>query len=108
MLDEQTQKPETAAPEVAVTEVPLTEAPEAEKLFTDEQFAHLGGGTLAYIKPMLSDEVKRIFPNAPAIDSGIKLFALLGADGTPLILSDSRDMAIANAREANLDLMSLQ
>jgi hypothetical protein len=104
MLDEQqTLKPETAAPEV-----PVTETTEVEKLFTDEQFAHLGGGTLAYIKPMLSDEVRRIFPNAPAIEPGLKLFALLGADGTPLILSDSRDMAIANARESNLELMCLQ
>ncbi len=106
MLDEQTMKPETAVPEVPVTEAP--EGMEAGKLFTDEQFAHLGGGTLAYIKPMMSDDVRRIFPNAPAMAAGLKLFALLGADGSPLILSDSREMAVANALESNLELMGLQ
>jgi hypothetical protein len=104
MLDEQIMKPETAVPEVPVTEAPEVE----EKLFTDEQFAHLGGGTLAYIKPMMSDDVRRIFPNAPAMAAGLKLFALLGADGSPLILSDSREMAVANALESNLELMGLQ
>ncbi len=89
-----------------MTESP--DVPEFEKLFTDEQFAHLGGGTLAYIKPMMSDDVGRIFPNAPEMAAGLKLFAPLGADGTPLILSDSREMAIANALESNLELMSLQ
>ena len=103
MLDEQTMKPETAVPEV-----PVTEATEVEKLFTDEQFAHLGGGTLAYIKPMMSDDVRRVFPNAPVMASGLQLFALLAADGSPLILSDSRDMAMANALESNLQVMSLQ
>jgi hypothetical protein len=98
MLDEQTTNLETAAPEASAT---------VERLFTDEQFAHLGGGTLCYVKPMLSQDVQKVFPNAPSIDPGLKIFALLGADGHPLILSDSREMAVANAREANLELVSL-
>jgi hypothetical protein len=89
-------------------EVPVTEVPQVEKLFTDEQFAHLGGGTLAYIKPMVSDEIRRIFQNAPVMAAGLKLFALFAADGSPLMLSDSREMAVANALESNLELMSLQ
>jgi hypothetical protein len=98
MLDEQMTSPE----------IPATpEAGTVEKLFTDEQFAHLGGGTLAYVKTMLSDDVKRIFPKAPDIASGIRIFALLGADGTPLILSDSREMAVANAMQSNLEMVSL-
>jgi hypothetical protein len=97
MLDEQMTSPETPAPE----------STSVEKLFTDEQFAHLGGGTLAYVKVMLSDDVKRIYPNAPDITSGVRIFALIGADGTPLILSDSRDMAVANALEHKLEIISL-
>jgi len=104
MIDEQTQQSEAVVPEVPATEVSVPD----ERLFTDEQFAHLGGGTLCYVKPMLSDDVRRIFPAAPAINPGLRIFALFGADGRPLILSDSRDMAIANARENNLELMSLQ
>jgi len=81
--------------------------PAVEKLFTDEQFAHLGGGILAYVKPMRSEEVGKIFPNAPEIQPGILIFALIGADGTPILLSDSRDAAVAGARESKLDMISL-
>jgi hypothetical protein len=85
-----------------------TQAPApVEKLFTDEQFAHLGGGTLAYVKSMLSDDIQKVFPNAPTLAPGLKIFALLAADGSPLILSDSRDMAIASARDSKLEMMSL-
>ena len=74
---------------------------------SDEQFANLGGGHVAYVKPMLSDEVARLFPQAPAIQPGLKLFALLAADGTPIMLTDSRDAAIANAWENELRPVSL-
>jgi hypothetical protein len=37
----------------------------------------------------------------------LKLFALLGADGTPIMLTDSRDAAIANAWENQLQTVSL-
>jgi hypothetical protein len=98
MLDEQMTSPETPAPEAPAT---------VEKLFTDEQFAHLGGGTLAYVKTMMSDDVKRIYPQAPDMPSSVRVFALIGADGIPLILSDSRDMAVANALENKLEIMSV-
>jgi len=81
--------------------------PAVEKLFTDEQFAHLGGGLLAYVKPMQSEEVGKVFPNAPEIQPGIRIFALIGADGNPLLLSDSRDAAVAGAIESKLEMISL-
>jgi len=99
MLDEQ-----TIAPEAPVTEVPTAD----EKLFTDEQFAHLGGGTLAYVRVMSSEDVQRIFPQAPRIEPGLRIFALLAADGSPILLSDSRETAVANAFASNLDMVSLQ
>ncbi len=99
MLDEQ-----TIAPEAPVTEVPTTD----EKLFTDEQFAHLGGGTLAYVRVMSSEDVQRVFPQAPRIEPGLRIFALLAADGSPILLSDSRETAIANALASNLEMVSLQ
>lgn len=74
---------------------------------TDEQFANLGGGHVAYVKPMLSDDVARLFPQAPPIQPGLKLFALLAADGSPIMLTDSKDAALANAREHELHPMSL-
>jgi hypothetical protein len=74
---------------------------------TVEQLAHLGDGTLAYIKPIRSEEAARLFPQIGAIQPGLKLFALLGADGTPIVLTDSRDAAIANAWENELLTVSL-
>lgn len=74
---------------------------------TDEQFANLGGGHVAYVRAMLSDDVARIFPQAPPIQPGLKLFALLAADGTPIMLTDSRDAALANAMENELRTVSV-
>ena len=76
-------------------------------MMTNEQFAHLGGGAVAYVKPIRSEDVSRIFPQAPPIQPGLQLYALLGADGTPMLLTDSRDAAIANAWEHELQTVSL-
>ena len=72
-----------------------------------QEFAHLGGGSLAYVKTIRSEDAQALFPQAPAIQPGLKLFALLGADGTPIMLTDSRDAAIANAWENQLETVSL-
>jgi hypothetical protein len=69
--------------------------------------AALGEGQVAYVKPMLSDEVRRLFPQAPAMDSGLQLFALLSASGTPILLTDSRDAALANAWAHDLQTVSV-
>lgn len=74
---------------------------------TPEQFAHLGDGAVAYVKAIRSEDVTRLFPQAPAIRPGLQLFALLGADGTPIVLTDTRDAAIANAWEHQLHTVSL-
>jgi hypothetical protein len=74
---------------------------------TPQEFAHLGGGSLAYVKTIRSEDVQALFPQAPAIQPGLQLFALLGADGTPIMLTDSRDAAIANAWENQLQTVSL-
>jgi hypothetical protein len=69
--------------------------------------AALGEGEVAYVKPMQSDEVQRLFPQAPAMDPGLQLFALLSANGTPILLTDSRDAAVANAWAHDLRTVSL-
>ena len=75
--------------------------------FTTQELAALGGGQVAYVKPMLSDDVNRIYPNAPTLEPGMKLFALLSADGSPILLTDSKDAAIAGAWEHELATVSL-
>ncbi len=75
--------------------------------FTAEQFAKLGAGQVAYVREMTSDEFKTIFPQANDLQPGVKLFALLSAEGAPIVLADSRDTAIASAWENQLQTVSL-
>jgi hypothetical protein len=84
-----------------------TNNPEFRPLLTNEQLASLGDGRVAYLKPIRSEDVSRLFPAAPAIQPGLQLFALLGADGTPIIVTDSRDAAVANAMSQELEMVSL-
>lgn len=74
---------------------------------TPQALALLGGGKVAYVRSIRSDDVSRIFPGAPEIPSGLDLFALLAADGTPIMITDSRDAALANAMEQDLETVSL-
>lgn len=74
---------------------------------TPEQFAHLGGGDVAYVKAMKGSEVQRLFPQVGAVQPNVTLYALLGADGTPILLTDSKDAAFANAWEQNLQPVSV-
>jgi hypothetical protein len=75
--------------------------------FSDEQFAHLGGGTLAYLRAIKSEEVSRLFPQAPPVEPGLQLFALLAADGTPIVVTDTKDAALANAFAHELTTVSV-
>jgi hypothetical protein len=74
---------------------------------TPAEFAALGTGEVAYLKPMTSEELVRIFPQAPQIKPGLQLFALLSADGAPILVTDSRDAATANAWEHDLRMVSV-
>ncbi len=84
-----------------------TNNPLSRPLLTNEQLANLGGGRVAYLKPICSEDVSRLFPAAPAIQPGLRLFALVAADGTPIIVTDSRDAAVANAMSQELEMVSL-
>jgi hypothetical protein len=71
------------------------------------ELAALGEGQVAYVKPMQSDDVQRLFPQAPAMAPGLQLFALLSARGEPILLTDSRDAALANAWAHDLETVGL-
>jgi hypothetical protein len=72
-----------------------------------EALAVLGGGKIAYIKPIRSEDVRRLFPEAPALQPGMRLFALHAADGTPIMVTDSRESAVANAWNHELETVSV-
>ena len=71
-----------------------------------EDFASLGGGHIAYVRTIRSEDAAEMFPQAQ-IAPGLKLFTLHAADGTPIMLTDSRDAAIANAMENELVMLSV-
>jgi hypothetical protein len=72
-----------------------------------EALAHLGDGQIAYVKPITSEQVAVLFPQAPKIAAGTQLFALHAADGTPIMLTDSREAAVANAWSHELETVSV-
>ena len=71
------------------------------------EFASLGEGQVAYVKAMQSEDVQRLFPQAPAMAPGLQLFALLSASGEPILLADSRDAAVANAWAHDLQTVAV-
>lgn len=81
--------------------------PNPASQLTAEQFALLGGGAVAFVREIQSDEVMRLFPQIKGVQPGMKLFALFSADGSPMMLTDSKDAALANAWENNLDTVSV-
>ena len=74
-----------------------------------EALAHLGDGRIAYVKTVRSEDVQTMFPQAeiPQMAPGQLLFALLAADGTPIMLTDSREAAVANAWSQELETVSV-
>ena len=77
------------------------------KPMPEEVFVRLGGGEIAYVRPVMSEDVESLFPGAPNLQPGMRLWALLNADGTPIVLTDSRAAAVANAHEHDLETVSV-
>jgi hypothetical protein len=78
-----------------------------EPVLDVSELATLGLGEMAYVKPIGSDEVARLFPQAPKLQPGMRLFALLSASGEPILLTDNHDAAVANAWAHDLTMVSL-
>ena len=74
---------------------------------TLEALEHLGDGEIAYVKTIRSEDVHALFPQVPEIAPGMMLFALHAADGTPIMLTDSREAAMANAASQELEMVSV-
>lgn len=74
---------------------------------TPQILAQLGLAKVAYVKAIRSDDVARMFPQAPELPPGLDLFALISADGTPIMVTDRREDAEANAWQNELETVSL-
>jgi hypothetical protein len=78
-----------------------------EPMISPEALALLGGGKIAYVKTVRSEDVRKQFPQAPQLEPGTLLYALHAADGTPIMLTDSREAAVANAWSHELEAVSV-
>ena len=85
----------------------MTNEMTVHEAISPEALAILGGGKIAYIKEIRSEDVPALFPQAPEIAPGLQLFALHAADGTPILVTDSREAAIANAMTHELETVSV-
>lgn len=83
------------------------ESPDNRPAISVAELAMLGSGEVAYVRPISSDDVKRLVPQAKDMPSGLDLFALLGADGTPITIADSREAVTADAWEKQLLTVSV-
>jgi hypothetical protein len=77
------------------------------EIMSQKDFAALGDGQIAYIKELSEDEAKRMFPAMDGLPTGIHLFALQSADGTPIALTDSRQAALGHALGDELEVASV-
>lgn len=76
-------------------------------IMSEAELGKLGGGDVAYIKEMTSEEATKLFPGVKDLPRGVNLFALHHADGTPIALTDSRNAAIGHAIEDELVVHSV-
>jgi hypothetical protein len=72
-----------------------------------QDLAMLGAGKIAYVRTIRSEDVRRLVPQAPEMPPGIDLFALLGADGQPIMITDSREDIAQNAWDNDLTTVSV-
>ena len=76
-------------------------------VITPQALQILGGGRIAYVKAIRSEDVHSLYPQAPEMEPGMRLFALHAADGTPILVTDSREAAVANAMTHELETVSV-
>ncbi len=74
---------------------------------TPEDFAHLGGGALGYIREIELREANKLLGGRAGVANNARLFCLYHADGTPVSISDSREGAVGSAAEHELMAMSV-
>ncbi|MBA4781718.1 MAG: DUF1150 family protein [Rhizobiales bacterium] len=74
---------------------------------TKEDLRHIGEEAIAYIRELSASDFETLYPGILVGDAPYTLYALLGADGEPLMISDDRSIAEANASEHDLEMVSL-
>ena len=69
--------------------------------------AAMGGGEVAYMRAFRAADLQHIFPQAAELHPAVQLYALFAADGTPLVLSDSREAVLSGAWQNELAMIAV-
>jgi hypothetical protein len=67
-----------------------------------DNFAQLGTDAITYLRKISAEEVEEKFPGLPDLESGVVYWAMFAADGTPLMLSDSKSELTSSAHSNDL------
>ncbi|MEE9314659.1 MAG: DUF1150 family protein [Rhizobiaceae bacterium] len=79
------------------------------KLFQSPvEFETFGINSLAYVRPVMSDDINAQFPQGPELPEGLDLWALFGADGQPIAVADEKSDLLLNAEELDLLTVGVQ
>lgn len=70
---------------------------------TAKQLGQLEKGNLAYIRDYTPKAARRAFPQIEGIPKTGHYWALYGADGTPIALTDNYEGVLGHARSENLE-----
>ncbi|WP_137389131.1 DUF1150 family protein [Rhodoligotrophos defluvii] len=71
------------------------------------EFALLGDGKIGYVREIDSTVAAELIGPIPYLPANARLFALYAADGTPMAIAGSREAALANAFENDLQTVSV-
>jgi hypothetical protein len=69
---------------------------------TPQELAAIGAGHIAYLREISGKEMNDAFPGKLQIDPDVKVWALFGADGTPIMLAGDAGAALQGAFQNDL------
>ena len=75
-----------------------------------ESLRNLGIGEIAFVKLLDISEVRELVPEGQAIPrflESARIWGLFGADGMPIMMSNSKQAAESGARHHNLELVQI-
>ena len=72
-----------------------------------EALAAMGDGEIAYLRAFRAGELRQLFPQVADLHPTVQLYALFSAEGTPLMIADTRDAVLTGAWTHDLGLAVL-
>jgi len=69
---------------------------------TEQELAAIGQGHIAYMRQLSGKEINEAFPGKVEIEPEARVWALFGADGTPIMLAGDAGAALQGAFQADL------